>query len=645
MKTFPQLWIEELRILRSWSLDPAAEVRRIAFRRGLNIIWAQASHTDQQELPGFGGHAAGKTSLCRLLRFVLGEPHYGSRFMRDRILNAFENGWVVAKVWVGDNSWIVARPFRSSLHPKSCPAEAIERIFSTEEAPGRYDDFRTAVHAAVMADFPLSEFPSEQEPITFAHLLEWLARDQECRLSGLLDWRHTSSNHESPGMSAEQRRFLIRATLGLVNDIVRKEIEKRHKLEVELTKIPDDNAYQKRSLQEHLTALRKALASEDLPDVVESLFVDTVKRLAIAERDAAFAPIDKQTLALNLPQLRAKLSDLNLELGAKRYQETEIKNHLKNLNTRFQEAQRDGKQASYDKFWETLKPTDEYCKIPIAIARFRCPLRHEFEPEASPAPINQDFQAQAQEARLQIQNVEKNLQPLTASCQKLTAEVQRQTQTIAAAESRRDQLQKDRNAVEQAHTLTVFRAEQAVQACKTIETLEQRQKNLEHDIEESKKRQDALQKRQAKQIADFSTLFESTLKAFLGSEIEASCRFTREEIDLKANYHGELTSAAIDTLKTIAFDVAALRSGILETSHHPGILIFDSPREADMHPTPYQRIFHHLKSLETGDNNAPFQVILTTTEPPPAAFLQTQALILQLDASTKEGRVYRTDFV
>jgi hypothetical protein len=645
MKTSPLLWIEELRILRSWSLDPAAEVRRIAFRRGLNIIWAQASHTDQQELPGFGGHAAGKTSLCRLIRFVLGEQHYGSRFMRDRILNAFENGWVVAKVWVKDTAWVVARPFRSGLHPKSCVSESIETLFENAEAPGRYDDFREAIHKGVMSFFPLQEFPSEKEPISFAHLLAWLARDQESRLSGLLDWRHPSSNHDSPGMSAEQRRFLIRATLDLVDDIVRQEIEKRHKLEVELTKIPDDSSYQKRSLQEHLTALRLALAASDLPDVGESLFVDTVKRLAIAQRDAAFAPIDKQIQALNLPQLRTRLNELNQDLGAKRYQETEIKEQLKILNTRFQEAQRDGKQASYDKFWESLKPTDQFCSIPIAIARFRCPLRQEFEPEAPPAPIQQDLQAQAQEALLQIQNVEKNLQPLTAACSKLDAEVKRQSQAIAAAESRQEQLQKDRNAVEQAHTLTVFRAEQAVQACKTIETLEQRQKNLEHDIEESKKRQDALQKRQAKQIADFSTLYESTLKAFLGSSIEASCRFTREEIDLKAEYHGELSSAAIDTLKTIAFDIAALRSGILGTSHHPGFILFDSPREADMHPTPYQCIFHHLKSLECPGSNAQFQVIITTTEPPPSIFHHSEELILKLDASKKEGRVYRTDFV
>jgi hypothetical protein len=411
-----------------------------------------------------------------------------------------------------------------------------------------------------------------------------------------------------------------------------------------LTKIPDDIAVHKRTLHVHLASLPKAFESEELPDVGESLFVDTVKRLAIGRRDDATAPIDKQVQALNLPELRQSFDTLNQDLGAKRYQENELKEHLRNLNTRFQEAQRDGKQASLDKFWETLKPNDQYCSIPIAVARFRCPLRQEFEPEAPAVPIKHDFEAMAGEARLQIQMVEKNLQPITAACEKLATEARRQKQTIEAAETRREVLRKERNSIEQAHTLIIFRAEQASEACRIIENFEQRQTKLDRDVEKSKERQEALQKRQVKQIAEFSTLYESTLKAFLGTGIEASCRFTREEIDLKADYHGELSSAAIDTLKTIAFDIAALRSGIHETSHHPGFIIFDSPREADMHPTPYQRIFHHLKSLEGSETEAPFQVILTTTEPPPIAFQKTHELVLRLDASTKDERVYRTDF-
>lgn len=645
MRSEPPFWIEELRILRSWSREPTAEVRRIPFRCGLNIVWARASHSEQPDLPGFGGHAAGKTSLCRLLRFVLGEPHYGSKFMRNRILTAFGEGWVVAKVWLVGESWIVARPFRAGLHPKCQVSESIDSIFTADELNRRYDEFRDALHAAVMTPFPLHEFPSEQEPISFLHLLEWLARDQESRLSGLLDWRHPSSQHDSPGMSAEQRRLLVRATLDFVDDLVRQEIEKRHRLEAEFAKVPDDIAFQKRSLQEHLVALRKSLPADQLPDVGESLFVDAVKRLATSTRVEALRPIEAKIQALNLPQLRSDLSKLNQDLGAKQFQEQEVTKHLDNLKTHFAEAQRDGKEASYEKFWEELKPTDEFCKIPITIARFRCPLRQEFEPEPPQTEIKRDLKAIAEQARQRINQVEGDLAPIAASRKKLATVAEQMTETIAAAEVRKEQLQNERNKVEQTHTLTVFRAEQAVEACQTIEKLEQRREKLEKDIEESKSRQEGLQHRQRKRIAEFSDLYESTLKAFLGNEIDASCRFTREEIDLKASYHGELSSAAIDTLKTIAFDVAALRSGSLESSHHPGFIIFDSPREADMHPIPYQRIFHHLKTLEPTNQQAPYQLILTTTEPPPIEFQQSEELVLQLDAATKEGRVFRTDFV
>jgi hypothetical protein len=445
-------------------------------------------------------------------------------------------------------------------------------------------------------------------------------------------------------MSAEQRRFLIRATLNLVDELVRREIENRHKLEVEAERVPEEAAFQKRTLQNHLGALRAALGSDELPDVAGPLFVDAVTRIAVRQRDDDLRPIGREIADLNLAQLREAFDSLNRDLGAKRHQERELAEHLKALQTRFQEAQRDGNQTALERFWDTLKPTDQYCRIPIAIARFRCPLRQEFEPEAPAAPIKHDLQALAEAAQLEIESVTRGLQPITAAREKLEAEIRRQNELIASAELQRDSLRKQRSTIEQNHTLTIFRAEQATESSEAIEKLEARQKELDVAIEASKGRQEALQDRHVKQIANVSNLYESTMKAFLGNGIEASCKFTREEIDLKADRHGELTSAAIDTLKAIAFDIAALRSGVLESSCHPAFLIFDSPREADMHPTPYQRIFHHLKSLEGEDGNAAFQVILTTTEPPPEVFQNSAELVLQLDASAKEGRLYRTDF-
>jgi hypothetical protein len=647
MKESPGFWIEELRILRSWSLDAAEEVRRIPFRRGLNIIWADASESPSQELPGFGGHAAGKTSLCRLVRYLLGEPHYGSKFMRDRIGNAFSNGWAVAKIWVGDTPWIVARAFRSGARPRSCMGDSIEVLFASDDAPGPYDDFRKALHDAVIAPLPLREFPSEEDPITFLHLLEWFARDQECRLSGLLEWRHPSSNHDCPGMSAEQRRFLIRTTLDLVDDLVRQEIEKRHKLEVELARIPDDLAYRRRTLHDHLAALQDDLVSEDIPKVDGPLFVDAVKRISFARRDTAFSQLDEKINNLALTEKRSELSRLNLDLGAKRYQQATLQKELDGAATAFQEAQRDGTEAGYVRFWEKLSPGDQFCKIPIEVARFRCKLRQEHEPAPAhqfSTPIKESLEAKAAAAREKIQSLKQGLNPITTACDQLAEALGKLTRAISAAETARDLLLRKRNEVEKTNTLTLFHAEQAASLSKAIENLESRQGKLDHDIEQSKKRQETMQKRRKRQIADFSSLYESSLKAVLGGGIEGACHFTREEIDLRAEYHGELSSAAIDTLKTIAFDIAALRSGIEEQSRHPGFLLLDSPREADMHPTPYRKIFHHLKDLESLAKEPPFQVIITTTEPPPPVLQAAPELILRLDASTKDGRVYRRDF-
>jgi DNA repair exonuclease SbcCD ATPase subunit len=357
--------------------------------------------------------------------------------------------------------------------------------------------------------------------------------------------------------------------------------------------------------------------------------------------------IDEAIQKLALSEKRAEIDRLNRDLGAKRFQEGELRRELDSANTAFQEAQRDGTEAGYDRFWEKLTPGDQFCKIPISLARFQCKLRQQYELEPKPpagTAIKDTLAAKATAAREKIQSLSRNLYPVSTAAKQLETAVATLTRAIAAAETERDTLVRRRGEVERQNTLAIFHAEQAAALCKAIETLESRQERLGDDIEQSKKRQESMQKRRSRQIAALSDLYESSLKALLGSVINGSCHFTREEIDLRADYHGELTSAAIDTLKTIAFDIAALRSGIEAKSHHPAFLLFDSPREADMHRAPYRKIFHHLKELESLAEEPPFQVIITTTEPPPPAFQSAPELILRLDASTKEGRVYRRDF-
>ncbi len=113
------------------------------------------------------------------------------------------------------------------------------------------------------------------------------------------------------------------------------------------------------------------------------------------------------------------------------------------------------------------------------------------------------------------------------------------------------------------------------------------------------------------------------------------------------NHRGDLTSAAIETLKILAFDFAALISGVEGRGLHPRILIHDGPREADMASDLYQKMFLLVRELEIAFGTArppSFQYIVTTTEHPPDD-LQTAPWLIDpiLDASTKDGRLLRGD--
>ena len=80
-----------------------------------------------------------------------------------------------------------------------------------------------------------------------------------------------------------------------------------------------------------------------------------------------------------------------------------------------------------------------------------------------------------------------------------------------------------------------------------------------------------------------------------------------------------LSGEAYGTLAVLLADVALLFESNAAHSQHPGILIHDSPREADLN----LRIYHRLLDVadahmrESGqDGDLPYQYIVTTTTPP-----------------------------
>lgn len=106
----------------------------------------------------------------------------------------------------------------------------------------------------------------------------------------------------------------------------------------------------------------------------------------------------------------------------------------------------------------------------------------------------------------------------------------------------------------------------------------------------------------------------------------------------------ENSGSEVNLLKVLAFDIGAMLWSASGKSHHPRLLIHDSPRVADMSPVLYSAIFDLVAAAEgDGEGAVNFQYIVTTTESPPKD-LHDEHLVLTLDASQQDGLLFKRNF-
>ena len=92
----PAVWVERLAIYKNWPPCADTHLRTIELRRGLNIVWARPIGKNAAA-SRLAGHGAGKSTFCRLLRYVLDDTTAGT----DEFRKSFETtlggvGWALA---------------------------------------------------------------------------------------------------------------------------------------------------------------------------------------------------------------------------------------------------------------------------------------------------------------------------------------------------------------------------------------------------------------------------------------------------------------------------------------------------------------------------------------------------------------------
>jgi len=177
----------------------------------------------------------------------------------------------------------------------------------------------------------------------------------------------------------------------------------------------------------------------------------------------------------------------------------------------------------------------------------------------------------------------------------------------------------------------------------TQETAQKSAREIVSRLETERAVLGAFRDKQARVFGRLSEKFDPIVRRLVGSDAKGRVTLSGNGLEPNVNMGGDRTTAAIDSLKVLAFDLAVLCLSIEGATRVPAFLIHDSPREADLGLSIYHRLFRLVTEIEGSDGPPQFQYIVTTTTRPPEDLAIEPWLRLTLRGSPGTERLLRRD--
>jgi uncharacterized protein YydD (DUF2326 family) len=641
----PAFWVHRVRILSELTKGDEHVVRDVELRKGLNIIWA-AHHSAGADnalfRDGVAGHTAGKSTFCRLLRHVLGDGGFAPDGIKRRIRSKLPNAWVVAEVVVDSVRWVVARPLGIG-HRSFCLRDGtLDDVTDTTAERRDYQEFVEALAKSTTEALASKKFPTNDKPVGWEHVLPWLIRDQDCRFADFLEWRHSASGSEAPALNVEERQFLVRSVLGLISDAESKELQRNAQLVAD----KEEAARSAPLLRHQADTDRQRLSTvlgKELPLTTTPLFGSATRtelekrRAELMKRKQDLDESDRQE------ELRTLLENASENEGA-------LKEKLKGIQERLDAVQGvvgelAGTQQSG--LLAALPPPRDFCNVPLRVAHEKgCPLAVgrplDIASKRSERAATEELATERGLAAALQQEVTRIKGEVEAAERATKNARQKLLAASTAYVKAQADLREEGTKLDHVEQLIEAAERAASDAASKAESIKQ----ITRDIEESYSRQDKIREAQRAAIHRFSARFDYLVRALIGDQVTGRVETSGRSLTLTVDERGERDSTAIATVKLLAFDLAALVASIEGDGTFPRILIHDGPREADMAPDVYERLFLLAHEIEKCFKGEPaFQYIVTTTTTPPEKFIERDApwLRLQLSGLPAKERLLRQD--
>lgn len=634
----PALWIRRVVL---WKDVSKAPIQNVKLERGLNIIW---SPTGPEALAT--GHAAGKTLFCRLLRYCLGEESFADPDDTAAIRARFPGGAVGAEIRLQGTTWAVRRGFGIPRDDRATKAETVDQL-ADDGLRNSFGTFRSEIENTIFDDDQRSLL-AEMEDVQGAwqYVLAWLTRDQECRIDGLTHWRHPDSSSHSPVRSAgvETRLNVLRVAVGLYS----KAASAARRDVASAARRADSARRLARQAQARFDALQDELATA-LGIETERVWPPPVELLQEAQAAADAHLRTLMTLADQSIRTTGAVSmtptqvrdEEQLELAAGDL--ARMTQQIANLAGEVERGRERVKllegesSARWGDVREAKHPVCPYDSTPLDVdkAKFACPLPRLPDPAATER-IAAETEANLLKARSDLREVEGTLTSVTGEKASLEAR---------AAGLRRKV---------EAHQLTVAAATHASQAAWATKGLVLRLFELHAHagaaLSADTKAKDELGLFQARQLASLSAFsttklerwFDFLIRRVVAPEAAGTIVLDGNGLHPRIEWRGTRRSVALNSLQIVLFDLAAMLCAVEGDTRVPAFLVHDSPREGDLDPWTYARIFEALFELGPDESTASFQYIVTTTTDPPEGRVRARVR-LQIAADTDDRRLFQVD--
>lgn len=632
----PALWVRRLTIWKA----PRESVRMVDLKPGLNFIWSPdpADFGGRSEA-GELGHGAGKTLFCRLLRYCLGEDRFASEDQRLSISAEFLNGWVSAEVMLQGTPWAVLRPLGIGRGHFAVEGVLPEQLFDRLNEPTGMIPLLNAIESQILTTKVAALMPVEHAHDAWRVALAWLTRDQECRFDHVLDWRAAESASDSPTRSMSRSR-LQEALRGLIAAISPEEIELQEavasKSEAHKAKTLEVGRKEWACERLRLEIIRNLdLAPNDVPD---GRLCIGVLRQAATQKLAQASRVNPDVDVSNLSDVRQRWRDgdqrvieLDKQLAVL---EASLPIH-KTLLTQY----RSELPASSARVRDAEVPACQICEVPMdRILVEGCKLSHKL-------PDFDGLQKRHTALAKQIIDAKKTVEDVNAEMVGLK-------QQLPSARSERDSL---RQTLNKAEKLNESRSTSWFKVTRSLDDIKRLARDwddwdqaifdaatLVTQMDDKRDRMGAFRERQSLVFDRLSSYFDTVIRTVVGPMASGRVTLDGTGVKLAVQLGGERSTAAIESLKVIAFDIAVMCMSMEGTTHLPAFLVHDSPREADLGLSVYHRLFSTVAALE-GKETSVFQYIVTTTTQPPLEFQGQPWLRLQLRGAPATERLLRCD--